>query len=447
MQFVNQRLSLISGLRKLSTRRIEPDINRRGPVRTYRNQNYYRQSYPPKTCASATVAIPCHGRKALFLLALSLLLFFGVISRYSSGAQPKNDGEVTLKGVVQLVDGGKIKRKIRVPSFETVEAPVGRTAGSLDRGILGRNMYEGTGEAGTLKQIYMRESTSYTEIIPVVFLMETGDTGSTRAVITEKGAFRFTALPAGEYELTIAVPGHTPVIKKLKLEASENGGVTEFVHPFKASSSEESRLLQNHYNPKSVSEKARSDYDRGVKAINEARLDDALVHLELAVERDDSFTEAYERMGLIHLSRGEMDKAEASFRKALQSDPCSYRSLSNLGTILLNKGENAEAVKHHSQAVKMRPQDPQARYHLAMSHFQLRDLEKASDQLAKEKAIDPTHFTQPQLLSAEIFRIQENYDAMAAEMEDFLELFPDDPKTGQVRQALEEAKKTTAGNN
>jgi Tfp pilus assembly protein PilF len=373
------------------------------------------------------------------LLALSLLLFSGVLSRHISGAQADEFGEITLKGVIQLVDGGKIKRKIRVPSFETVEAPVGRAAGSLDRGILGRNLFEGTGEAGTLKQIYMRESTSYTEIIPVVFLKEIGTNASTRAMITEKGSFRFEALPAGEYELTIAVPGHTPVVKKLSLTRSGGNGITEFVYPFKASDSEESRLLQNHYNPKSISEKARSDYDRGVKAINEARLDEALTYLELAVERDDSFTEAFERMGLIYLSRGSMDKAENSFRMALQSDPCSYRSLSNLGTILLNSGEDAEAVKHHSQAVKMRPQDPQARYHLAMSYFQLGDMEKASDQLAKEKALAPNHFTQPQLLSAEIYRIQEDYDSMIQEMEAFLEVFPDDPKANQVRQALDEA--------
>lgn len=415
-------------------------------MKKYNSYTQYRRTYPSKTRSSAAFAFPlAHSRKSIYLLALSLLLFFIGMSRHVSGAQENDTGGITLKGLIQLVDGGKIKRKIRVPSFETVEAPVGRTAGSLDRGILGRNMYEGTGEAGTLKQIYMRESSSYTEIIPVVFLKEMGNSASTRAMITEKGAFRFGALPAGEYELTIAVPGHTPIIKTMSLEASENGGVTEFVHPFKPSSSEESRLLQNHYNPKSISEKARSYYDRGVKAINEARLDDALAYLELAVERDDSFAEAFERMGLIYLSRSDQGKAEKSFRNALQSDPCSYRSLSNLGTILLNSGEDAEAVKHHSQAVKMRPQDPQARYHLAMSYFQTGDLEKASDQLVKEKALDPTHFTHPQLLSAEIFRIQEDYDSMTREMEDFLELFPDDPKAGQVRQALDEAKRQQQG--
>jgi TolA-binding protein len=380
--------------------------------------------------------------KIIFLFALSLLLFLGVMSRFSTGSQAESPEMFTLKGFVQLIDGGKIKRKIRVPSYETVEAPVGKSAGSLDKGILGRNMYEGTGGVGTLKQIYMRDSFSYTEIIPVVFLHESQENGLTKALITKKNAFSFTDIPAGEYEFTISVPGYTPVIKNLLIAGSEadENNVINFPFSFNPSDKEETRLLKAHYNPKSIPDKARADYNKSVKAINEAKLDEALIHLEIALERASYFTEASERMGLIYLSRGEMEEAEKAFRMAVKSDPCSYRSLSNLGTILLNKGENNEAAELHLRAVKMRPQDPQARYHLAMALFQLGDLQAAIDQLAKEKALDALHYTQPQLLSAEIYRNLEDFDSMIREIEEFLERFPDDPKAGQVRLALADAR-------
>ena len=397
-------------------------------------------SYPEKTRVLVVSAVSDRTSRILFLFVLSLLLLFGVMAKYSFGEGSEVSGTLTLKGQIQLVDGGKIKRKVRVPSFETVEAPVGKSAGSLDKGILGRDIFGGTGDVSSMKQIYMRDSTSYTEIIPVIFLREDKEKGWTRASITDKGAFKFENLIPGDYEITIEVPGYTPVVKKLNLISPDSGNEVEFVYSFNPSNPEESRLLKQHYNPASISDKSRADYERGVKAMDNAKLDDALIHLSIAVKRDEGFTEAYEKLGLIYFSRGDMGEAEKAFRMALKADPYSYRSLLNLGTILLNNGEDAEAATYQSQAVKVRPQDPQARYNLAMSYFQLGDMENAADQLAKEKALEPSHFTQPQLLSAEIYRMLEDFDSMVQELEDFLVIFPDDPKAEQVRQALADAK-------
>ncbi len=407
----------------------------------------FRILYSKKNRPQEVPSGPAQTNRILCLFVFTLLLLFGVMTKYSFGEGSDLPGTVTLKGQIKLVDGGKILRKVRVPSFETVEAPVGKTAGSLDKGIRGRDIFGGTGEVSSLKQIYWRESTSYTEIIPLIFLREAREKGITRARITDKGAFRFESIAPGEYEITIAVPGYTPVVKKLDLVSSNSRNELEFTYSFTPSNPEESRLLKDHYNPESISDKSRADYERGVKAMDNAKLDDALVHLSIAIKRDEGFTEAFEKMGLIYFSRSDMEEAEKAFRMALKADPYSYRSLSNLGTILLNNGEAAEAVTYHKLAVKVRPQDPQARYNLAMSFFQLGDMENAADQLAKVKALEPAHFTQPQLLRAEIYRVLEDFDSMILELEDFLVFFPDDPKTEQVRQALADAREIKIGLN
>jgi len=355
-------------------------------------------------------------------------------------------GPFKIKGRIQQIDGGRVKRKIRVPSFETVEAPVGKTARSLDKGILGRNIYEGTGEVGNMKQIYMRETTTFTEIIPVVFLQDAEGGSWIRAAVTRKGSFCFEGLPEGNYRVSIEVPGYTPVVRELLINSGnvDKNGEFDFDYSFRPADPEETRLLKAHYNPKSVSSRARAEYDRGVKDLEENRPEEALVRFEMATAHDEFFTEALERMGMIHLSRGALDLAEEAFRKALATDPYSYRSLSNLGTILLNRQEGAESFGYCELAVRVRPQDPQARYHLAMSCYQLDRLDQALAELQKEKVLEPSHFTQPQLLSAEIYRLTKNYDAMIRELEDFLSAYPADPKGEQVRQALEEAKRSAA---
>ena len=144
--------------------------------------------------------------RALFITFLFLFMLFTLLPEDSFGLQSENQAAFTLKGQVKLIDGGRIKRKVRVPSFETVEAPVGKTAGSLDKGIRGRNIYEGTGEIGNLKQIYMRDSTTYTEIHPVVFLQKTKDKGRAWSAESIKESFLIENLPAGEYQITISVP-------------------------------------------------------------------------------------------------------------------------------------------------------------------------------------------------------------------------------------------------
>ena len=404
--------------------------------------NYFKKAEFTTLAVSIDFSSPF---KALFITFLFLFILFTLLPQDSLGSQSENQATFSLKGQVKLIDGGRIKRKVRVPSFETVEAPVGKTAGSLDKGIRGRNIYEGTGEIGNLKQIYMRDSTTYTEIHPVVFLQELKDKGRTWSAESIKESFLIENLPAGEYQITISVPGHTPVIQKISLDpADARDNQFKFFYSFNKADPEESRLLKAHYNPKSIPDGARSSYNSGVKAIDEGQVDQALVFLTKAVSRADYFTEAYERIGLIYFSQGKNSEAEDAFRKALNIDLYSYRSLSNLGTILLNKGEVDQAQTYYELAVKVRPQDPQARYNLAVTQFQLGNLEAAYDQLVKQKSLDQSHFTQPQLLSAEICRRNEDYDSMILELEEFLELFSDDPKAEQVRMAVADARKIKA---
>lgn len=386
-------------------------------------------------------------RYFLFYPFLLLVFLIGGIEGFLA-AEPalvkssQEDGQYTLKGKIHQVHDGRIERKVRVPSFETVEAPVGRAAGSLDKGIRGRNIFVGTGEVGHLKQIYMRETTVHEYIHPVLFLVDKQEQSRVRAVVSERGSFQFKDLPPGNYFISIEVPGYTPVGQDLVLgsENADQDHEVDFSFSFQPSDRKEAALLTGHYNPKSISEQARSSYNRAIKSLEKAELDEALVYLEMAVAEDAAFSEAYERMGMIQMSRNEMEEAERSFRKALDADPYSYRSLSNLGTLLLNKGKPEEALPHYQLAVKVRPQDAQARYHLAMSLFQTGRLQEALDQLAREKALEPTHFTQPQLLGAEIYRLTGDIESMIGELNDFLKQFPEDEKCAQVRHALEAAK-------
>jgi len=185
-----------------------------------------------------------------------------------------------------------------------------------------------------------------------------------------------------------------------------------------------------------ISEKAVKAFEKGTKEYGKGNGKKAFKEFESAVKEDEGYAEAWEYMGMIQHTEKNLDDAEKYFRKSLEIDPNSFRSLEDLGTILLLKGDPAGARGYYEQAMLIRPEDPQLRTQLGMALFQLQELTLALDQVVKALALDPRHFSQPQILAAEIFRLMGEKGKMAAELRDFLDNFPDDPKVPAVKQAL-----------
>src|SRR5206468_3290883 len=69
---------------------------------------------------------------------------------------------------------------------------------------------------------------------------------------------------------------------------------------------------------------------------------------------------AQTNLGFVLLQKGEIDDSIAHYRSALQMQPDSWDAEYNLGTALLGKGQVDEAILHCEKAVAMRPTDPDA---------------------------------------------------------------------------------------
>src|SRR5690606_21594880 len=98
--------------------------------------------------------------------------------------------------------------------------------------------------------------------------------------------------------------------------------------------------------------------------------------------------------------------AERHFRRALKEDPSSYPPLVNLGGALLALGKHEEALKINERAVRRAPEDALAHSQLGMSYVQARDFAKAELHLRQAIALDPGHFSAPQLVLADLYLIQ-----------------------------------------
>ena len=71
------------------------------------------------------------------------------------------------------------------------------------------------------------------------------------------------------------------------------------------------------------------------------------------------------RLGVWHRSKGDLDAAEASYRRALELDPDSAPALNNLGNVLSLKGDLAGAEEAYTRSLQLLPRYPEALINLA----------------------------------------------------------------------------------
>ena len=326
-----------------------------------------------------------------------------------------------LEGKVGLPHAGRVKQKVQVESYDVVTAPM--RAGAANTGSV----------SSSPGRWNPRDTYKYVEMRPLAFLQNQDDSRHCLMEDASKGRFRFKDLTPGSYKLTFAVPdlGFMEMDVKISADSADSGGRVSLEFEFEP----EGDVIEP-IEREGVSDKAVKAFEKGASEFSKGNAKKALKEFEKAVKEDDQYAEAWEYMGMIKHSMEEMEDAEKYFKKSLEIDPNSYRSLADLGTILLVKGDPAGARDMYEKALLIRPDDPQPRAQLGMALFQLQELTLALDQLVKARTIDSGHFSQPQLLSAEIFRLWGDGANMKAELEDFLKNFPDDPKSAPVRQAL-----------
>ncbi len=327
-----------------------------------------------------------------------------------------------LEGQVGLPHAGRVKKKMQVMSFEVSPATMSGASSNVG------------GMSGGPGQWSSKDTYEFVEMKPLVFLQL--NENHRHCVMTEapKGRFKIDGLQPGTYKLTFAIPDLGYMEKEIKVspDSVDKDGKLKLEFDFEA----EGTVIEPIDREK-IPEKAAKAFEKGVKDFGKGNGKKAFKEFEEAVKEADHYAEAWEYMGMIQHSAGKLDDAEKYFRKSLEIDSNSSRSLADLGTILLVKGDPAGARALYEKAVLIMPGDPQPRAQLGMALYQLQELSLAMDQLVKAKTINPKHFSQPQILSAEIYRLWGEGENMAAELHDFIDNFPDDPKVPAIKQVLE----------
>ncbi|PIR26911.1 MAG: hypothetical protein COX62_02285 [Deltaproteobacteria bacterium CG_4_10_14_0_2_um_filter_43_8] len=115
--------------------------------------------------------------------------------------------------------------------------------------------------------------------------------------------------------------------------------------------------------------------DQAVDAFKKSDFDTAWASLNAASSIDEKDAEVWNNLGVVLRKRGETEKAEKAFKKALDLRPNYPESLNNIAILDIHKQDYDTATTHLQKALELKPNYAEALFHLAL----VSDLNKKTD--------------------------------------------------------------------
>jgi Flp pilus assembly protein TadD len=261
------------------------------------------------------------------------------------------------------------------------------------------------------------------------------------ATSNSHGSFRFRSLKPGTYIVSAFIRRHGEARRTVVVTGSfaDVKGIVRITIPLPPPTSSVDRARRRSMvsmSELSIPDSARQKVMESQKDLARRDTEHAIAHLKEAVELAPKYAEAWNSLGVIAYQTRDYPQAEHYFRKALEIDPGNWTPALNLGGVLLNLNKPKEALDYNRFAAQAHPNDALANSQLGINYFQLDQFDKAEQYLSAAEHLDPSHFSQPQLMLARIYARRGDKEATLRELKDFVSRFPDSPTAAEIRKNL-----------
>ena len=195
----------------------------------------------------------------------------------------------------------------------------------------------------------------------------------------------------------------------------------------------------------SIPGKARDAYNKGVRRLNVKDWAGSLPEFQRAIKSFPGFYEAYDMLGVAQLAMLKSADAERSFRKSIDLSLGQYAPPHfGLGLILcIDYKQFVNAEEMVRDGLDLDPVDASGHFALAWVLYSVGRFTEA-EQSAREAIRYKPAFAEPCLLLAEI-DLRQNHSAAAIEdLDAYLKLDPDSPRSARAKAARADAQRALA---
>jgi tetratricopeptide (TPR) repeat protein len=189
-----------------------------------------------------------------------------------------------------------------------------------------------------------------------------------------------------------------------------------------------------------VPQSARLEFDKGRIALQEKRAEEAVRHLEKAIEIYRDFFEAQSMLGDAHMELRQWQKAEGALRRALEIRPKTPDTLISLGEVYRREKKYKEAEKSLVESLKLERASWRGHFTLGRVYWETDEVLKAAPHVGQAIELKPD-YPEARILAGNIFmRLNMPQNALV-EYEEYLRLAPGGEFAAQTRENVEKLRK------
>ncbi len=182
---------------------------------------------------------------------------------------------------------------------------------------------------------------------------------------------------------------------------------------------------------------AAKEFERGTKAREDGRLDDAVAHLRKAIAIYPEYLKAMNDLGAYLLSQGKLEEAAAELRKATEVDPKSFNPHLNLGIVLTRQQKFREAADVLDRALSLDRSSAAAHLYEGVALLGLGEGKRAERELSTAYEAGGAQYALAQFYLGKLYADRgERAQALKA-FETYLREEPDAANAAKVRGLIE----------
>jgi Tfp pilus assembly protein PilF len=279
----------------------------------------------------------------------------------------------------------------------------------------------------------------------IVRLCDTGGNLIIQTTTLDTGEFDFRGVQRGRYILTFQANGFQNTEIHLDLSFNSDKGMTVYMKP------EAGKPLSTASGPSisahelSMPRAARDLVASGKKKLYaDKNARGGLADLQKAVLIAPNYYEAHYQIGMAHLTIGEAQEAEKSFRKSIEVSQDNYGDADvGLGTMLVEKGDVEAGEKTIRRGVELNPSSWMGFYELGKLDLNRSRLESGLQSAERARSLAPNTPIIYRLL-ANIHMRQKNYPDLLRDLDAYVKLDPDSPAGLRAKQMRVEVEQELA---
>src|ERR1700756_2027867 len=279
----------------------------------------------------------------------------------------------------------------------------------------------------------------------IVRLCDTGGNLIIQTTTLDTGEFDFRGVQRGRYILTFQANGFQNTEIHLDLSFNSDKGMTVYMKP------EAGKPLSTASGPSiSAHELSMPRARRDLVASGKKKLyadknaRGGLADLQKAVLIAPNYYEAHYQIGMAHLTIGEAQEAEKSFRKSIEVSQDNYGDADvGLGTMLVEKGDVEAGETTIRRGVEFNPSSWMGFYELGKLDLNRNRLESGLQSAERARSLAPNTPIIYRLL-ANIHMRQKNYPDLLSDLDAYVKLDPDSPAGLRAKQMRGEVERELA---